>query len=162
MIHHISISAENPERVANVIAEIWQGYAFPFVAFPGSYIAFKNDDKGTGIEVLPLNMELVSGGDGQPSRHQINENASRHTVTHAALSVPASEEQIMEIAAREGWRAETFSRDGVFSVVELWIENRMLLELLPPEFAARYLEVVTPQNYAAFLKGQLPQTVGNN
>lgn len=162
MIHHISISAENPERVANVIAEIWQGYAFPFVAFPGSYIVFKNDDKGTGIEVLPLNMELVSGGEGHPSQHRINENASRFTVTHAALSVPASEEQIMEIAAREGWRAETFSRDGFFSVVELWVENRMLLELLPPAFAARYLEIATPQNYAALLQIELPQTAINN
>ena len=152
MIHHISISAENPKHVADVLAEIWQGEAFPFVAFPDSYIVMVDDGNGTAIELLPRKMELVSGGDGQAAQHQINENASRFTVTHAALSVPISEEKVLEIAAREGWRAETFSREGLFSVIELWVENRMLLELLPPDFAKQYLEVATPQNYANLLQ----------
>jgi hypothetical protein len=30
MINHISISAHNPEKVANVFAELWNGYVFPF------------------------------------------------------------------------------------------------------------------------------------
>ncbi len=36
MIHHISIDAHDPCRVARVLAEIWQGKVYQFLV-PGSY-----------------------------------------------------------------------------------------------------------------------------
>jgi hypothetical protein len=149
MIHHISIAARDPRRVAEVLAELWGGYSFPVPPFPDSYIALPGDTLGTAIEVTPLGDELVPGGEGQEVRASRNENASPYTATHAALSVPVSEERVKEIAAREGWRAETFSRVGVFSVVELWVENRLLVELLTPAMQGEYLDFMTPENYAA-------------
>ncbi len=37
MIIHASIPADDPERVARVIAELWRGESFPFLA--GTFIA---------------------------------------------------------------------------------------------------------------------------
>lgn len=148
MIHHISIAARNPEHVANVLAEIWQGYALPFPPFPGAYIVMQNDAHGTAIEIAPLGLELTPGTDENQVQPSFNENGSPFTATHVAVSVQTSEERIKEIAAREGWRAVTLNRDDAFSVVELWIENRLLIELLPPEMAKQYLDFATPEKFA--------------
>jgi hypothetical protein len=36
MINHISIAVDEPQRVANVLAEIWDGMVFPFPPAPDS------------------------------------------------------------------------------------------------------------------------------
>lgn len=149
MIHHISISARDPRRVASVIAELMGGVSVPFPAFPGAYIALPGDEHGTAIEVGPLGLELLPGTGDEEVQGRVNESASPYTATHAALSVSIGEERVKQIAAREGWRAGTFERGGAFSVVEVWVENRLLLEVLPPEMAARYLDATRPENMAA-------------
>ena len=159
MLHHISVAAENPRRVAEVLAELWGGYAMPFPPFPGAYIAVPGDQHGTAIEVLPLGAELVPGGEKREAQASQNAGASPYTATHAALSVAIGEERIEEIAAREGWRAEKFDR-GPFHVVEFWIENRLLVELLTPAMAAEYLAAMTPEGYAAFFGFELPPRGG--
>ncbi|WP_338421982.1 hypothetical protein [Nostoc flagelliforme] len=40
MIHHLSISAENPQHVAQVLAEILQGQATPHPFSPDDHIVF--------------------------------------------------------------------------------------------------------------------------
>jgi hypothetical protein len=157
MIHHISISAKDPQRVARVLAELWQTQYLPFPPFPGSFIVILNDGHGTAIEVTPLGTELRPGQEHQDVQSLINESASIFTPTHAALSVPVSEARIKEIAAREGWRAETFDRVDAFQVIELWIEDRMLIELLTPAMAQRYLDFLTIENYANLFGFELPQ-----
>lgn len=148
MIHHISIAARDPRHVAEVLAEIWGGYSFPFPPLPGGYIAMPGDTLGTAVEVGSLGGELVPGAEGEEARSQHNGRASDYTATHAALSVPLSEDRVKEIAAREGWRAETFTRGGVFRVVEFWVENRLLLELITPAMQGEYLDFMTPEKYA--------------
>jgi hypothetical protein len=154
MIHHISIAARDPRRVAEVLAELWQGYSMPFPPFPGAYIIMPGDEHGSAIEVSPLGTELVPGGDGEELQPVSNTNASPYTATHAALSVPVSEERIKEVAARAGWRAETFDR-GPFSVVEVWVENRLLIEMLPPAMQGDYLASMKPDTLAAFFGHEL-------
>lgn len=53
MIHHISIGVQEPERVARVLAELWNGYALPFPVAEGGWIAMAGDANGTTIEVIP-------------------------------------------------------------------------------------------------------------
>jgi len=53
MIHHISIAAENPLNVANVLAEIWNGKVYPTPPIPGGYIMMSFDAQGTAIEIYP-------------------------------------------------------------------------------------------------------------
>jgi hypothetical protein len=149
MIHHISIAARDPQRVARVIAELWQTEALPFPPVPGAFIVIADDEHGTAIEVSPQGTELVPGrSDDEEAQPTLNDKASPFTATHAALSVPLSEARVKEIAAREGWRAGTFWRGGVFQVIEFWIEGHLLLELLSPDMVQRYLDFLTTRNFA--------------
>lgn len=146
MIHHLSIAAANPKRVADVLAELWQGKAYPFPMYPDSYIAFAGDDYGTAIEVYPLGSELVPGRADLPDLQADRASAS-FTATHVAISVPLNPSQIEQIAAREGWQTVRGNRGPFFQVVEFWVENRVLLELLTPEMAQQYIAFSTPANW---------------
>jgi hypothetical protein len=152
MIHHLSIAAKNPDSVANVLAEVWQGKAYPFPPHPGSYMVFPGDEYGSLIEIYPLGTEL-SPSDGDEPNFKHNPNASQLTATHAAVSVPTSQETIVQIGDREGWQVQICDR-GPFHVVEFWVENRLLLELLPPAMASEYLEFVKPENMEAYFAQQ--------
>lgn len=148
MIHHLSVAVKNPQHVANVLAEIMQGAAMPFPPYPDSFVVIAGDEHGTTIEIAPHGMELKPDGPDGAGYADFNRNASNFTATHAAVSVRISEEQIKKIAAREGWRAVTMQRGNFFWVIEFWIENTLLLELLPPEFARGYLQFMSPKNFA--------------
>ena len=154
MIHHISIAANNPFHVAEVLAEIFEGQVIPFPEHPGSYMALMLDSHGTIIEVLPRGTELRPGTLTEPCQEAQNSNASPYTATHAAVSVPTSEAQIRLIAEREGWHVARFDRAGFFDVIELWIENQQMIELLPAELAAKYLAFMHPKNLQQFFVAQ--------
>jgi hypothetical protein len=59
MIHHLSIAARDPERVAGVLAELMGGVAVPD---GGNFFAWQLDEHGSGVEVYPAGMELQPGG----------------------------------------------------------------------------------------------------
>jgi hypothetical protein len=148
MLHHFSMTAENPGRVAHVLAEILHGTVAPFPPHPGSFMAIALDDYGTMIEIYPAETELMPGFGAEAVTFSSNAFASPFTATHVALSVPASQEEIERIAAREGWRMVRCDRDGFFDVLEFWVENKLLIELLPPEMATKYVEFMQPENLA--------------
>ncbi|MDY6782128.1 MAG: hypothetical protein SW833_06180 [Cyanobacteriota bacterium] len=165
MINHVSIGARNPEFVANILAEIWKGYTLPFPPIPGAFIAFADDNCGTCIEVVPMTNELVPGV-GEPDdtldasklvalpfevQNQKNPNASNHSATHVSIVSPLSEEEVTAIAQREGWRVLTCNRGPAFPVIEVWLENRCLLEVMTSEMMAHYVEFMQPENWAKAL-----------
>ena len=141
MIHHLSVPAADPRHVAEVLVELLDGELTEFGPLPGGWIAWAGDDVGTAVEVYPLGTEMVPpDGPGQAGfRH--DPTASGHTATHATLSVERTAEEVLAIGAREGWRAVRLSR-GPFEVIELWLEGRVMLEVLTPEMAADYLASV--------------------
>ncbi|WP_414586663.1 hypothetical protein [Scytonema sp. PCC 10023] len=143
MIHHISIAAQNPLNVASVLAEIWNGKVFHFPN-PGSYAVFVFDEYGTGIEVFPLGSVCVPGSDTEPSKIIQTSSSPNFVATHAAISVPASQQQIEQIGEREGWQVALCDR-GAFKVIEFWVENWLMLEFLPPELATQYLQSIQPR-----------------
>ncbi|MCC5636381.1 hypothetical protein LC593_11025 [Nostoc sp. CHAB 5844] len=145
MLHHMSISVKNPQHVANVMAEIMHGRVVPFSPNPGAYMMLVGDEFGTGIEFYPLGSELIPDAWQGQAGFQINEHPANYTSVHAAISVPLSVKEIERIGAREDWRVFPCSRDGAFDVVEFWIENRLMLELLPPEMTAKYLDATNPE-----------------
>jgi FMN phosphatase YigB (HAD superfamily) len=151
MIHHISIAADNPLRVAEVLAELLDGKVVPFASNPDSYVAVAFDAYGTLIEVHPRGTELRPGMGQDAVQHQTNPYPSAYTATHAAISTLVSEAEIRSIAAREGWRVERYNRGGFFDVIEFWVENHLLLELLPPELSAPYLTFLEPRSLKEFL-----------
>lgn len=146
MIHHFSIAARDPEHVATVLAELMGGRPFPFWPFPGSHMAIAGDPHGTAIEVYPLGTELLPGGRSEPVHAVTNAQHPNFTATHAAISVALDEERIKNIASREQWRAVTCDR-GEFKVIEIWIENRVMIEVLTPDMAKDYLRAIAPDRW---------------
>ncbi len=143
MIHHLSISARDPQHVAEVLAEFMGGAATRFPPNPGSWFAHQHDEHGTGVEVYPAGTELRPAGAQGVGFVMTEPRAPAFGPTHFALSVAMSPEAIARIAAREGWQCECCERGaGGFHVMEVWLENEGMIELLPPAYAAEYLELV--------------------
>lgn len=151
MLYHASIPAADPHRVAAVIAELWQGFVAPFPPHPGSYIAMAGDERGTEIEVCPYQDENVIGATEVETAH--NAHATGHSATHVAIATPLTEEQVLAIAAREGWPARRCNRGGMFHVIEFWVESNFLVEVLTPEMQREYGASVTPVNWERVFGG---------
>jgi hypothetical protein len=145
MIHHISFAANDPLRAAEVVAELWQGRAMPFPHHPGSYIALSLDPYGTAIEFWPKDTVLKPGSLSEAVQFS-NSQTAGYTATHAHMAVSIDEAQIYQIADREGWRAVRCKRADFFELIEFWIENEIMLELVPPTLMEQYLLAVQPEN----------------
>lgn len=142
MLFHMSIAASNPQHVASVIAEFWGGKAVPFPPVAKrSWIAMAGDERGSAIEVYPLNTVLrEQSGDADAAGEE--SGSDRFTATHVAIATPLDQDAVLAIAKREGWPAKYRKRGGVFGVIELWIDGRQMLELLTPEMQAEYLSAM--------------------
>lgn len=141
---HISISASEPERVASFLAKLLGGEAMLFPPFPGCWIAFAAPDDGTAIEVYPNTHVLVAG------ENQIEcveeERDTTETFVHAAIASPLSEDEIMALGQGENWTSRVCDR-GPFRCVEVWIENRLLIEVLDPAMQDAYRAGMTKENW---------------
>lgn len=151
MIHHISIPANDPLRVAQVLAEIFNGQVCIFPPNPNSYMVIAGDEYGTLVEIYPSDSVVVPGVGDRQAWFQQNASPASYSAVHAAISVPTNLEQIERIAAQEGWRVLPCNRDGLFDVVEFWVENQLMLELLTPTMVDTYLNAINPQNLAQFM-----------
>lgn len=144
MIHHVSIEADDPMKVATVIAKLMGGRAREGFPFKHSCGAFSDDEYGTMIEVWRRGKVVAIPKSG-PGKFELDDSSARpeYQAFHTALSVKLDDEAIMEIAREAGW--ETAVRaNGPFSVVEVWIENRLLLKVLSPTQAENYIRIMTP------------------
>lgn len=172
MINHISIAVDNPEKVANVLAELWNGFVVPFPPCPGSFMVFANDGRGSAVEITPADTILMPG-EGLPQEENFDTNTPteefeakfvksdfvpRYSPTHLNINTQLSEAEVKEIAKREGWRTLTCNRDrGLFQLIELWIEDRFMLEVMTPEQTRRYVEIADPAFIAAAFGANIPQ-----
>ncbi|RCJ42326.1 hypothetical protein A6769_37835 [Nostoc punctiforme NIES-2108] len=145
MIHHISIAVRNPSHVAKVLGEILKAQAVPFPPNPGSYMVLPFDEYGTGIELYPLGSQIEPGEGDEECVFVHTAITSKYTDIHAAISVPIGQQEIEKIGVREGWRVVRCNRDSFFDVIEFWVENRLMIELLTPEMASQYLKFATQQ-----------------
>lgn len=160
MINHISIAVHDTEKVAGVLAELWGGFAIPFPPAPNSFMVLANDGRGSAVEVTPINTVLVPG-EGFPPEENFDATtpteefeakfvqsdfSPRYVATHLNINTQLNEAEVKEIAKREGWRVLTCNRgEGLFQLIELWIEDRFMLEVMTPEQTARYVEITQPE-----------------
>jgi hypothetical protein len=156
MIHHLSIAAHNPKHAADVLAEMMGGTAVPFPPNPGSFFALQLDDHGSGVEVYPADTVLEPNGDvgGTFSKRA---GLNGYGSTHFALSVATDAATVKSIAKREGWKCFDCNR-GPFHVIEVWVENNLMVEILPPEYAREYLDFTRPDKFIAALSNAPRQT----
>jgi hypothetical protein len=88
MINHMSIGVNNPEKVANILAELWGGVAMPFPPSPGGFVALADDGKGTIVEFVPADVQLVPGT-GYPDEATFTKETL--TADYEATFVPGNE-----------------------------------------------------------------------
>ncbi len=139
MIFHASIPADDPERVAAVLAEIFGGRAFRFPPWPGACVAMAGDDRNTTVEVYPRGQTLAPGEGADMVRPRFDPAPGRFSCFHLAIATSRTAEEILAIGEREGWRAVRCLRGGIFEVIELWLENALMIEVLTAEMQADYL-----------------------
>jgi hypothetical protein len=152
MLFHLSIDADEPRHVAEVLAEIMGGEALPFPSvIEGSWVALSGDDRGTLIEVYPRGTELMIGDGDADGYGAINPAAGRRSPVHFALATKLSFEDIFAIGARNGWTVKYRKRGGAFGVIELWAEDCRMIEVLTDEMQAEYLATITIENWRAML-----------
>lgn len=148
MLHHVSFTADRPREVAGILAELIGGKVSRFGPWPGGYIAWAADSSGTAIEVYPTGTEMSPDAAGGQANFAHNYFAQRLTGTHAAVSVDRTEDEILATAAKAGWQAQRLDRGG-FEVIEVWVENRVMLEVLTPAMATQYLTVIDAPRISA-------------
>lgn len=157
MIHHISIAARDPQRVAGAIAALWRGAAMPFPPVAkGSWVAFADDDRNTTIEVYPFGTELKPAEGDADGEAVTNAAPSPYVATHAAVASPLTQEEVMALAREQGWTAKYRRRGGRFGVIEFWLEETVMLEVLTAEMQAEYLAFMTPANWRQALAAGPP------
>lgn len=173
MINHISIAVNNPEKVANVLAELWNGIVIPFPPCPNSFMTLANDGRGTAVEVTPADTILIPG-EGFPSQEDFDAHTPteefeakfvqsdfvpKYVPTHLNISTHLDADEVREIADREGWRVLTCNRaEGLFQLIEIWLEDRFMLEVMTPEQTARYVEITNPEFIAQAFGMPIPQS----
>jgi hypothetical protein len=146
MIHHLSIAARDPKHAAGVLAELMGGSAVPFPPNPGSFFALQLDEHGSGVEVYPAGTQLEPGG--ATGGNFVKKEARGFGSTHFALSVATDAASVQSIAQRAGWHCFDCNR-GPFHVIEVWVENETMVEILPPEYAREYLAFTRPDKVKA-------------
>jgi hypothetical protein len=160
MIHHMSVSAQRPLHVAQVLSEIFQGQTVPFPPHPGSYMVLAMDEYGTAIEIYPTGSQIVPGSDERDGCSFVQKHkTSQFVAVHVAISVPTSQVEIERIGAREGWRVVRCARAFCFDAIEFWVENSLMLEFLTPEMKSQYLaftqQPATIESFSAELVGTI-------
>jgi len=157
MIHHVSIPARNPEHVARVLAELFQGYAGPFIGpMKGAWVVYQEDGFGTGVEVYD-ERTMLSPGEGDAMGEVRLGEPPQAVAFHALISVKADRAAIERIGAREGWRTRHFWRGPrgtrLFELYEIWVENRVMLEIVTDDMLAPYVQIANGRAQTALLAG---------
>src|SRR6056297_2847884 len=141
---HVSISAEEPERVAAFLATLLGGEALPFPPFPASWIAFAGQDDGTAIEVYPLTHRLTIGPETIACEAGPPDDSP--SFAHVAIRSALGRKEILALGAAEGWTTRLCNR-GPFECVEIWLENRLLVEVLDFAMQRDHERGMTMQNW---------------
>lgn len=156
MIFHLSIAADDPQRVGAAIARLWRAEALPFPPVgEGSVIVLAGDHRNSAVEIYRRGAELHPA-DGDADAECRMGDQPRHGPVHFAMASPLSEAEVYALAAEEGWLAKTRKRGGMFGVIELWVENALMIEVLTAPMQAEYLATMTPAGWRAALAAGPP------
>lgn len=161
MIVHASITADQPQQTASIVARLLGGSAFPWMG-PGerTWIAMGKDAFGATIEVLERGSEFhpKAGEHLETIRGELR----RHSGFHLMIETALSETEVMALAKEAGLQAYR-ARHGLFDVIEFWIDGCFLLEVMTADLTEAYRELVKPDNiralHAALEAGLTPEDI---
>lgn len=163
MIAHVSIPARDPRATALLLAALIDGEAFPFPVVTDAWIAVARDGSGLAVEVYPDGMAHHPGvGEADPAQANAGPQTMpwedqvypdgpqlRPSAFHFAVASPLDDAAILRHARNAGVRALKCERAGVFGLVEVWIDDTLLVEVLSAPEVERYRAFMNPRGCAA-------------
>ena len=82
-------------------------------------------------------------------------DGAAYGASHAAIATPLSVDEVKAVAARYGLLAKVCMRGGLFGVIEVWIEDRFMLEVLTRR-CKRNISSYRPANWERMLAAGPP------
>ncbi|OAI30677.1 hypothetical protein A1351_07545 [Methylosinus sp. R-45379] len=147
---HASIPADDPKTAAEVLADIMGGEALPFPPAGADAFMAWSKDGAIELEIVPRGRTLHF--DDEQGNWRPSSVSSRLSEVHLAIAVAKSAEEVLAIAQAAGWPARRCDRgNGLFQLVEVWVDGCFMIEFMDPGQARRYEEVVTPASWKAYL-----------
>lgn len=130
-IHHVTMPARDPRRVAGVLAEILGARVIPLPHPHGTLLVYAGDTDGTAIEVWPAALRGSVGAHEPELREELPlPPAWPH---HAYLTGDVVDpDAVVAAFTREGWRAEKVYNGAPgrgFGLVRGWLENQTPIEI---------------------------------
>jgi hypothetical protein len=138
-IHHFTVPAEDPAKVAAALADMLGARVVPLPHPEGTLLVYAGDADGSAIEVWPAALRVSPDARRLEPRSLPLPEAWPH---HAYVTTEARDtDQILTVFAREGWRAERVHNGppgAGFSLVRGYIENRTAIEVGGSDMRAEY------------------------
>ncbi|WP_439576371.1 hypothetical protein [Elioraea sp.] len=132
MLLDASIPARHPAAVAGFIAELWGTQAVPLPPVPGRFVALAGDGTGAGIEIHPIGLGQVRNWNGTATGPV---PAGAATATRLVIGTALDESEVHLAAGMRGWQSRPAVRRAegrAWGVIEVWVEERLLVEALTP------------------------------
>lgn len=138
-IHHATIPARDPERVARVLAELLGAKVIPLPHPQGNLLVYAGDADGSAIEVWPAAMRAGAKSDDiAPSDLPLPASWPHHVYV---TSDTCDADKVLAVFAREGWTASKVHNGpphAGFSLVRGWIEDQVCIEIGGGDMRAQY------------------------
>jgi hypothetical protein len=133
--------------VAQVLAEMLSGGALRFP--PGGPEAFNCWSRTNDFQIVvtPRGHVMLPGEREQVWAARQRFAGDEACESHFAVAVERSASEILALAHAAGWRARICNRGNMFHVVEVWVENCYLVEMLDPQQLAEYRSNMTTDNW---------------
>lgn len=168
----MSIPSDDPRRTAHFFAALIDGDVFDFPPVVGAAIAVARDGSGVAVEVYPVGM-AHHPGEGEPMPIEVPADPAAMpwedqifpepmdrspSSFHLAIETRRTRDEVIALARTRGWRTVVCDRAGVFGVIEVWIDDRVLVEALTREESERYRRFMNPRGCAEMFGPALPST----
>ena len=131
-IGHVSLYADDPKRAASTLAAVIGGAVVPFPPQEGGWVCFLSADRTDWahafIEFYPRTTQLaVVEGGTRPRFLPVEGGPATGAGSHVNLRLPMSASDI-EAACQRSGRPHGWRNPGL---MDLWLEARLMVELVP-------------------------------
>lgn len=149
MILHASVVADDPKQTAEILAALFGGRALPVGPGDGTWSAVGPDPIGNLISVLARGSEFHRNGAHVETR---TGDRVRHSAYHLLIETSLPESEVFALAAERSCHALR-ARHGAFDVIEFWIDDCLLIEVVTPELGQEYRATIQSPELRARLAG---------
>lgn len=134
-IKHLSVSVNNPERAAKILAEITSGEAQSFTSrsMTGAWVCMWDEKSNHLIEFLPKNYLMFNADFG--ADFKLMTESQNFNSTHFLLETDVALDKIKTVAEKHDCKHQFRARFGG-PLYDVWFEEQFLVEFVSDEIKA--------------------------